>query len=220
MLCAAIISSAGAVLAALIVGLPSYFTEANTPQPSSSPTARLALASLTATSVPDSYSSSGSGKIALRSETLDFELRNIGSQLAVITAVKIKVLRIVRVDEVHSNWISASPILPVSATYPAELHAWLSVKQKAGQLVTVPTSEQVKADGPDNFEVNVTLPREVITRDSHCIKYLGCAQPFTYVYLLNVSVAYDGSQELKAGNVIIALPLKPRGSLAKYLRSP
>jgi hypothetical protein len=122
---------------------------------------------------------------------INFQLRNTGSQLAVITAVDLHVEEFLKLPICGSQGY-----LPVSHHYPANM----PLSTAPGKVVRIPISEQVGPDAADRFEISLRLPPSRSVQMNAAIR----------LYRVRVGLIYDNlATPVEAGVVIVSLPLEP-----------
>jgi hypothetical protein len=126
------------------------------------------------------------GKVS-QPPALDFELRNTGTQLAIITGVRITVLHTVSLAHCASQGY-----LPVSGRY----HATLPPDAKPGSSVVVPVNQRIGPNEADRFKVSLRS---------------GPEKPGTiWLYDTRVELLYDRTKTpVRGGNVVMAVPFFP-----------
>jgi hypothetical protein len=134
------------------------------------------------------YLSSPNG-IPARPVQIDFEIRNTGNQLAIITAAKVTVQQFAAVPVCFSAGALVS-----TGTY----HAFLPTNPSPGTSVDIPTAQQIGPDTADRFDITLGLPGK------------RQADPDIYIYRLRIGLLYDNSgAPADAGESVIALPVAP-----------
>jgi hypothetical protein len=120
---------------------------------------------------------------------LDFTLRNVGGQLAVITAARLTVQQFAKLPRCESQGG-----LPSTGTY----HANMPIDPPPGTQIDIPVSQQIGPDAADRFDVLLRLPPDFAET--------------VYVYRMHIELLYDNAiQPLSAGQALIALPFAPVG---------
>jgi hypothetical protein len=176
----------GAILAAVI---PHYLDSSPPPAPD------LEVDSVTVQSYVEQHPSLASdSEGGTGYDTLDFKIRNTGSQLALIDGVRIIV---------HSvNVLSAhvfGTFVPVSASYG------FTIPIRAGKF-TAPVSEEVAPDQADRFNLNISLPKNTPNA--------------SYVYDISLTLIYDKGNSVSAGSTTLYLSPGYTRSTTVEVRSP
>jgi hypothetical protein len=121
---------------------------------------------------------------------LDFTLRNIGSQLAVITATRLTVQQFAELPHCLSQGS-----LPSTGIY----HANMPTDPPPGTRIDIPVSQQIGPDAADRFDVSLRLPPDHAET--------------AYVYRVHIEFLYDNAiKPLSAGQALITLPIVPDGT--------
>jgi hypothetical protein len=116
-----------------------------------------------------------------------FSLRNTGSQLAIVTGLRLEVQQFLSLKECFS----AGSLLTTGWS-----RASLPVDPKLGTVVTVPESQQLAPDSADKFEVSLHVNN--VTRGLQ-------------LYRLHAWVLYDKqAAPVDARDLLVALPLEPQ----------
>lgn len=166
----------GGVLTSLATGVTSHIFAAG------------AAPNIEVDSVTAQYVSSSYG-IQARPVDIDFEIRNTGNQLAIITGARVTVQQFAALPVCFSAGALVS-----TGTY----HAFLPTNPSSGTSVDIPTAQQVSPDAADRFDITLGLP---------ATKY---ADPNIYIYRLRIGLLYDNSDTpADAGEAVIALPVAP-----------
>lgn len=114
-------------------------------------------------------------------------LHNIGGRLAVITRARIKILHVYELPLCFTQGD-----LPVSGSYGVLLPA----DAEPGQVVEAPLHQQVGADEPDRFALDLGVD--------------GAHLKGVYLFDLDISLVNDGSKvPLPLGRVLVSLPETP-----------
>lgn len=111
--------------------------------------------------------------------SLDFQLRNLGSQIAIINGIRINVLELTEDCGEHEY-------LPPSAVYGVILPL------QVGKSVFANLHDSVEPNNADRFDVRLALPA---TADGNAL----------YYYVLQLTIFYNNNKTLKAGNKDIEL---------------
>jgi hypothetical protein len=130
------------------------------------------------------YASDGTKSLA---DKVYFQLRNTGSQLAIIRAVGIRV-----------EYFARIPVCLTQGNLPTTGHyaANLSLHPKLGSVINVPVSQQVPPDSADRFELALRIPPD--------------PDESIYLYRLRLSLFYDNLKTpVDAGQVVVSMPYDP-----------
>lgn len=142
-------------------------------------------------SVTAQYLSSPSVQVPARPVQIDFEIRNTGNQLAIITAARVTVQQFAAMPVCFSAGALVS-----TGTY----HAFLPTNPSPGTSIDIPTAQQISPDAADRFDITLGLPATKYTDTN------------IYIYRLRIGLLYDNSSApADAGEAVIALPIAPYG---------
>ncbi len=119
---------------------------------------------------------------------IDIELRNLGKQLAILTALQFRVQQALKL-----------PLCLGQGNLPATGHfkANLTPQTHAGTVVTVPVHQEVSAGGADRFLIDVQGPASQNETD--------------YLYRTHLTLLYDRSRAsvVNVGELLMAFPVAP-----------
>jgi hypothetical protein len=116
-----------------------------------------------------------------------FQIRNTGSQLAIIRAVGIQ-----------TEYFARIPVCFTQGNLPTTGHymANLSLHPKLGSVINVPVSQQVPPDSADRFELALRIPPD--------------PDESIYLYRLHLWLFYDNLRvPVDAGQVVVSMPYDP-----------
>jgi hypothetical protein len=132
---------------------------------------------------PDSTVRLELDNVSVGTNTLDFQLRNTGNQIAIITGVRLNIVNLTKDCKAHEN-------LPPSAIYGIKLPL------QAGRSVNANVHDSVGPNNADRFDVRIALPFDA-------------QADALYVYQLHISISYDKNNVLNAGNHVVELRAAP-----------
>lgn len=120
-----------------------------------------------------------------RPTMIDFKIRNIGNQLAIIHQFNIQVSQSLRLPMCQGQGS-----LPSTGTY----HATIPASTRTGDVVTVPVSRQLPPDSADDFQVTISPDKD--------------PSAMAFLYRLHLTMSYDRlNTPLDAGYAIISIPI-------------
>lgn len=178
----------GALITAIITGvLVSVATGVASHIIAGSAAPNIEVDSMTAEYLPPSPQ----GELQDRPVKIDFKIRNIGSQLAIITAARVTVQQFA----ILPICLSQGGGLSSTGTYSA----FLPRHPSPGRSVDIPTSQQAGPDDAVRFDITLGLQRVFPGVDVDI-----------YLYQIRVGLLYDKSSvPADAGKAVIALPGPP-----------
>lgn len=120
------------------------------------------------------------------SDHVYFSLRNTGSQLAIVTGLKLQVQQFAQLPECYSSG-------SLGTTGWSSLN--LPANPSTGEVVTVPVSQQMAPDSADKFEVSLHVSKAALG---------------LHFYRFHSWIVYDKQVALDAGYLIASLPIEPQ----------
>lgn len=120
------------------------------------------------------------------SDHIYFSLRNTGSELAIVTGLKLQVQQFALLHECYSSG-------SLGTTGWSTLN--LPANPSPGDVVTVPVSQQMAPDSADKFEVTIHVSKAALG---------------AHFYRFHAWVIYDKQVALNAGYLLASLPIEPQ----------
>jgi hypothetical protein len=129
--------------------------------------------------------------------SINIELINAGTQIAVVNDAKIVIERFVKLPD-----CAAQGAFPTTGSYGA----FMPIKPRRGEVIYVPVSQLAPSNGADRFNIFLRLPG----RSEH-------GSGTIYMYLIKVYVNYGTPNKLSdVGNVLVDLPFDPTSAGAYF----